>query len=57
MTRTFSFEEGGCVVKIRSWTRRLREIRAVGGPGVGWGGKSGGHTKWKTDLRPVVFLR
>ena len=31
------------VVKICSWTRRLREIRAVGGPEVGWGWKDGGE--------------
>ena len=30
------------VVKIRSWTRRLREIRAVGGPEVGWVGRTVG---------------
>ena len=31
------------VVKLCSWTRRLREIRAVGGPEVGWGWKDGGE--------------
>ena len=32
-------------MKVRSWTRRLREIRAVGGPEVG--GKHANGAVWK----------
>ena len=53
-----------CVMKVCSWTRRLREIRAVGGPEVGGkrvgleGRWRGGRLGWGKDAwgGEVVFI-